>query len=287
MIWNSEFDHVKRNYENTKPIRGRSVDVRPLFDRRRDWEQVCMLGTDKYSHRLYSTDCVIYEPKQITLKYGIWPSVTTAEFISRASPFKCQKSNKALWVYLRNKDTLRIENEGWYPIYKQMFVNVIDGVMIPQIEPVPVRVVNRVNAKKLRSRLNKLLEYGTAILKLSDGWITREFEQEAQMEAQRLNQEVLVNANGIGIGKFTAPGLHLLTLDTSEEKLPAVFIRMLQNVRRIDARQSERSYENRYSPSGFKNALYKFHDSMEPGVYDIVPHMPDGKVFSNITFKDA
>ena len=39
-LLNHNYENFKRKYENTKPIRGRSVDVRPIGARRRDWEQV-------------------------------------------------------------------------------------------------------------------------------------------------------------------------------------------------------------------------------------------------------
>jgi len=35
-----QYNLMKSLYERTKPIRGRPHEVRPISDRRRDWEQV-------------------------------------------------------------------------------------------------------------------------------------------------------------------------------------------------------------------------------------------------------
>ena len=34
------YTHYKNLWESVKPIRGRSVEVRPIGERRRDWEQI-------------------------------------------------------------------------------------------------------------------------------------------------------------------------------------------------------------------------------------------------------
>ena len=35
-----QYKHFQERYDNTKPIRGRAVECRPIARRARDWEQV-------------------------------------------------------------------------------------------------------------------------------------------------------------------------------------------------------------------------------------------------------
>lgn len=41
---NSSYKFYEEKYNKTKPIRGRSTDVRPIGERRRDWETIISLS---------------------------------------------------------------------------------------------------------------------------------------------------------------------------------------------------------------------------------------------------
>jgi hypothetical protein len=54
--------------------------VRPIADRRRDWEQVVQDG-DKYGAKLYDTNCVMFCPNgDIEFQSDSWATPTTASF---------------------------------------------------------------------------------------------------------------------------------------------------------------------------------------------------------------
>lgn len=169
---NSSYKFYEIKYNNTKPIRGRSVEVRPIGQRRRDWETIIskdVEGGKSYTAKLYGTDCVEYFPNgDIVLRAGSWATPTTAEFIHEHSPFICFKRYKKLWI--KNQDELLPingelhlkylgEDKGWEPA---------EEVVIKQ------QVVDKQLAKTAREPLMPFLKFGEAFLKMSDGWLMHE-----------------------------------------------------------------------------------------------------------------
>jgi len=272
------YEDIKRQYENTKPIRGRSEDIRPAGKRRRDWERVTNPAADTYAFRLYNTDCVIHEPNRITLTHGNWATTSTAKFITTYSPFACIKARNNLWV-----NTSSTEFVGWYPIYKQMFIDIdSDGRLKPQIKPVPVRRVNRKRANELRGRLREFIKYGMTMLKLSDGWITHQFRVDV-MSGARYNDFMHRTRQSM----IPVSIEDMVNFNADDEAAPAFMLMMLNNVRSYDSRRSTMDIyklDYRYKPEAFKQAVYKFHDANQPEVYEIVERMPNGEMFDNIVY---
>lgn len=266
------YEHAKQHYENTKPIRGRKEEVRPAGKRRYDWEQIVKLGEEAYAYRLYGSDCAIYEPNRITLSCGKWMTPLTAKFITTYTPFVCIKARNNLWV-----STGQDGNVGWYPIYKQMFIDIdSDGRFKPQINPVPVRGVDRVKAKELRARIEPFIKYGTAMLKLSDGWVTHKFRAEVR--------EAILNSDWVRVLRENMTLNDLI--DTPDNLLPYYFVQMTHNMQSREIRQVNssdwRDRDTRYDPKSFRKAAYDFHDRQDNNVYRIEPRMPDGNLFDNI-----
>lgn len=181
----SSYKWYESKYNNTKPIRGRSTDVRPIGQRRRDWETIIsrdVEGGKSYIAKLYGTNCVEYFPNgDITLRCGDWATPTTAEFIHEHSPFTCFKRYKKLWIQNRGEllpinGELRLkyfgEDKGWQPA---------EEIVIQQ------RVVDRNLAKAARAPLMPFVNFCEAFLKMSDGWI---------MHDTRIEAGVKVNAWG-------------------------------------------------------------------------------------------
>lgn len=272
---NRFYNTVKQQYETTKPIRGRSEDIRPAGKRRRDWERVTNPAADTYAYRLYNTDCVIHEPHRITLTHGKWPTTTTAKFINTYTPFSCGKRYNNLWVYF-DTARMRVKNAGWYPIYKQLFIDFDEhDVMVPRIEPVPVRTVNRKRAKELRGRLDKFLTYGMTMLKLSDGWVTAAFRHEAYTyAAERLGAGAVSMRPALTVQEMTEP---------TDELMPFYMMKVLFTCTNMGSRHgADGRIDHRFDPSSFKRAAYRMHDNQESGVYNIIHRMPDGALFDNI-----
>lgn len=166
--------YYEKKWNETKPIRGREVDVRPIGQRRRDWEQITRKQVaDGYSYccRLYQTDCVEYMPNgDILLRTAGWVTTSTSEFIHEHSPVMCVKRNKNLWVLL---------NGVWLPLPSssdEALAIRYDGMTWSPVQEVKlkVRVIDRAKAKEVRAPLQPFLTWADAFLKMSDGWVMHE-----------------------------------------------------------------------------------------------------------------
>lgn len=183
----TNYKDIEKRWNNTKPIRGRSTDVRPIGERRRDWEQVTRTAIDEgmwsYAARLYNTDVVTYLPNgDIIINANGWHTPSTAEFIHLHSPFACVKRHNKLWVHARADDAHPSVSMKAYPLGdKPMRFNHKGGHMYVPAEKVVVRkqVVNRVLAKEARAPLMPFLNWVKAFLTMSDGWVMHETMKEA------------------------------------------------------------------------------------------------------------
>ena len=177
-----QYNLMKSLYERTKPIRGRPHEVRPISDRRRDWEQVVQDG-DKYGAKLYDTNCVMYCPNgDIEFQLDSWATPTTASFISRYAPYQigCFKRYNKLWVTLNMRAT---DNGDTYPLPKSgvFLVKFVDGKYVPaEIPKVMQRVTDRTKSRNVRLPVESFRNYCKNMLKLADGWIRDELVQQFQ-----------------------------------------------------------------------------------------------------------
>jgi len=176
----TSYKFYEDKFNKTKPIRGRSVEVRPIGERRRDWETIISKDVDggkSYCAKLYSTECVEYFPNgDIVVRAGDWATPITAEFIHEHSPFRCFKRYKKLWID-NNENLLPIngelrlkylgEGKGWQPA---------EEIVIQQ------RVVDRDLAKAARAPLMPFVNFCEAFLKMSDGWLMHETRMTAGVE---------------------------------------------------------------------------------------------------------
>lgn len=163
------YEFFRNRYEETKPIRGRADDVRPIGKRRRDWE---LLVKDTradgvwYGARLYRTNVVMYSPDgRIEFRTGGWASVSTADFMSAHSPFRATKTRGQVWVLRGDQKvpilhdkvvTFKQENGDW---------KLITEIKLTQ------KVVDRSKSKVVRERIKGFEKYATTMLKLADGWV--------------------------------------------------------------------------------------------------------------------
>lgn len=183
----SGYEYYKNKYEQVKPIRGRSVECRPLGSRHRDWEQVVKYvedGMDVYGARLYQTDCVKYYPNgDIKLTAETWSTPITAAFIGNHSPFRCYKAHKKLWVSIKSSSN---EDAKAYPIPEGeggLMIEWVEGDWYKPVNEIKIQkqVVDREKAKKAREPLEPFLQWAKMIHKLSDGWVMDETRREYGM----------------------------------------------------------------------------------------------------------
>ena len=178
------YEKFKELYNSVKPIRGRSVEVRPFGDRRRDWEQViCRVQDDgqvAYGARMHSTDVLLVMPNG-DLKYncGSWHTPTTAEFMCNlVYGLLVYKRHGVLWLHrdvgtekfcaaLTKPVLVRWDTSNPNPDYHQYRLDKPSVVL--------KRVVDTVAAKKAREPINNFKKYATTVLKMSDGRLTGEF----------------------------------------------------------------------------------------------------------------
>jgi hypothetical protein len=184
---NNLYDNYKNLYESVKPIRGRAEDVRPLGQRRRDWETIEKRG-DNYACRLYQTDVVTYYPdNSIGLVAGVWATPLTAEFMHTHSPFYCYKKYNKLWARVHGTG-----EDKHYPIpesgeLRMVKVGEHEGITLYEpSEPIVIqqRVIDRAKAKEAREKLKPFLDWGRMMLKLSDGWIMTDTREQFCKEIQ-------------------------------------------------------------------------------------------------------
>lgn len=166
------YKYYEQVWNATKPIRGRSGDIRPIGKRRRDWETVVRMERDGvvcYGAKLYDTICVEYFPDDtMIIRSGGWVTPSTAEFINTHG-FRCWRQHNKLWVQLR-------EGEEVVPLAKE-------GVKFARIdgkwqlaEPIVIQksVIDRQKAKEAREPLKPFINFAKTFLALSDGWIMHE-----------------------------------------------------------------------------------------------------------------
>lgn len=177
------YDAYAKRWATTKPIRGRSEDVRPIGQRRRDWETITRKPLDEgmwsYSAKLYNTECVEYLPNgDIILRSDGWQTPSTAEFIHTHSPFTCWKQGGKLWV--RAVKGMGGKDVTAYPLGNELRMNWKGGHNYEPATKVMVnkRVVDRAKAKAAREPIQPFLDYAKTMLTLSDGWVMHETAKE-------------------------------------------------------------------------------------------------------------
>lgn len=180
---NSKYDAIpvkcyreaKQCYEEVKPIRGRSADVRPLGKRRRDWECIVKVSDTAYAIKLYSTNVVTYhEDGSIDLCTGGWPSVSTAELIELHSPFRTVKRNRNVWAWYKLDGEDDINPAKYLVPANGTPVKFVrrDGRYVPETPQVlQQRVTDRTGIKELRAKIKPFLDYSKIMLNLSGGWL--------------------------------------------------------------------------------------------------------------------
>jgi hypothetical protein len=169
------YNHYKNLFESVKPIRGRSVDVRPIGKRRRDWEIVRMDG-DVVECVLYQTPVVRYYPNgDVGVQCGGWASPSTAEFMYEHSPFVCRKRNRKVQV---NPSGRYDEDAKFYPLpeYDEvLFVLTPDNKYAPAAPLVEHKqVIDRKQAKEAREPFMPFIKFMETFLMMSDGWVMSE-----------------------------------------------------------------------------------------------------------------
>lgn len=180
------YNKMKERFNNTKPIRGRAEEVKPISDRRRCWERVVKSyvvpngaldaeGVECYGARLYNTDCVLYAPNgDIYLQSNGYVTPTTSDFMTRYLPYQLRtyKKYNKLWLDgTKVGGAYVLESKGKTCL---RYNPSTDNYTIENPVKVVQKVVDRTKAKEARNKVKEFKNFATAMLKIADGWITEE-----------------------------------------------------------------------------------------------------------------
>lgn len=177
------YEFLKDKFNTTKPIRGRSEDVRPWGDRRRDWEQViCRVQSDgqcAYGARMHNTDVMLVLPNgNILFNIDGWHTPTTAAFMnSLHHGFYVNKQYNKLWLQrhvgtekfcaVLDKPTLVVWDTT-NPDPERHYYRLAEPSTAKQ------KVIDPVKAKAERAKIKPFKDYAASMLKLSDGRVSAE-----------------------------------------------------------------------------------------------------------------
>jgi hypothetical protein len=171
---------MKGRWEEIVPIRGRSVDTRPIGKRGDDNELVTrvplVIGGVAYAARLYKTDVVTYMPDGgFRLFDGAYQSASTSEMMNFWTPqsVSVQKLKNTLWVSLSRNDALEhIPLPSDTPVMFKPSRNDEYELVTPlKIEQL---IINRKKMSEARATVAPFLAYATTMLKLCDGELDQE-----------------------------------------------------------------------------------------------------------------
>lgn len=176
-----KYEYLHNKFHNTIPIRGRAVEVRPIGERRRDWEQIVRVLTPQgegYGARLYNTDCVVVAPNgDMYIQIDGWATPLTAEWISRYSGLRCYKKYSKIWIEVDGRTIPVDKNEKLHLKFKNNdFVNVerqfqysCDKVVIRK-----QKVIDKDKIKAVRHSVKEFKTFVKAMMTLADGWVSDE-----------------------------------------------------------------------------------------------------------------
>jgi hypothetical protein len=283
------YEFYKEKWAHTKPIRGRSEEVRPIGERRRDWEQVVRVvhanGEESYAAKLYATNVVEYFPNgNILMRTNGYHTPITASFIHEHSPFMCWKQNRQLWVRMQ---------ETVYPIGRELLIEpVIEGNKLTYqpvgIKTITKRVVDREKAKAARAAVMPFLNWVKTFFMMSDGWIMHETRK----------QVVPFNDSGRGFD-YTINGLmpsriYEFICNADEEEYLRLLCELSAGVTSMSQRVAEvksfemagvrqftlNFYDKQYEFKHFKQRVYKIVEAGED-IHRTIEVMPTNKAMSN------
>ena len=273
------YQDYKNLHDSIKPIRGRAVDVRPIAERRRDWETIRMDG-DVVACRLHNTDVVRYYPDgKIGLQCNGWQTPSTADFIHIHSPWSCFKRNKKLWVMVRNEQQKAMH----YPIPAkgEIVFERIPDVLHSGWRPVgdvvvEKRVVNRSKAREARAPYQPFLQWAKTFLKMSDGWIMHETRKQVipmernYFQYRNYNEPKVLELTRSGDDEQFLTALCVLLSSSAIDKRVAEVIQPEPMIiQGANVAMPTTHYDLRYDYESLRTRLYKMVEKVSE-IYDRV-----------------
>lgn len=151
-------------WEDTKPIRGRAIDTRPLGHRRNDHYLINFLPMGAVECVLYKTPVVtFYENGEVLIRHDGWNSVSTCNFIGEVLGIHSSIFNHNLCVGFGGNDYV-VPVEG-------LTIKRNDNWVYEPVNPVPVigHAVDRKGANNVRARYKPFTTYLSSMCRLKAG----------------------------------------------------------------------------------------------------------------------
>ena len=161
----SDYNEALKKYDNIKPIRGRSPEIRPLGERR---------DVDTYSIRknvwtnaieliLYQTPVVTFTVEdEVKIKFGRWSSASTCQFISRIlhGVYASRVRGDVVLSFTNGSKAVVTDNE-------ELVLTRKDGRWVPQTEQTLYDYrVSRKEANNVRKQVSMFRNYLAGVVKL-------------------------------------------------------------------------------------------------------------------------
>jgi hypothetical protein len=151
-------------WEDTKPIRGRAIDTRPLGHRRNDHYLINLLPEGAVECILYKTPVVTFwENGDVVIKHDGYNSVSTCNFIGEVLGLHSSIFNYKTLVGFGGKDYI-VPDSG-------LTIKRNDNWVYEPVNPVPVvgHAIDRKGANNVRARYKPFRAYLSSMCRLKAG----------------------------------------------------------------------------------------------------------------------
>jgi hypothetical protein len=160
----NDYASALKLWEDTKPIRGRAIDTRPLGHRRNDHYLINLLPEGGVECILYKTPVVIFwENGDVVIKHDGYNSVSTCNFIGEVLGLHSSIFNYKTLVGFGGKDYI-VPDSG-------LTIKRNDNWVYEPVNPVPVigHAIDRKGANNVRARYKPFSTYLSSMCRLKAG----------------------------------------------------------------------------------------------------------------------
>ena len=159
-----EYEQALKRWEDTKPIRGRAVEVRPLGHRHNvDSYRIAKTEDGSVQCILYKTPVVTFRPNgEVMIQNDSWNSVSTTYFIQEVMGIYARIFDNSLCIGMDYKGiNTRVPKEGCF-----LKRNNLGRYEVLNEQPFYVHVINRKKANNVRANYKEFFTYMQGICKL-------------------------------------------------------------------------------------------------------------------------
>lgn len=253
------YAQAEKLYNAVKPVRGDNSNPRPIGIRRRKHERIEKNPQDgSYIIRLYGYAMLQYMPDDTihVAQAPPWASHTLSLLLMKVLGVQSAKFSNCIWLAASGYG-IPLVSSGI--VIKEDVSPAGFNTFLHNVSAIQRKVVDLPEARKARSRIKDFVEFGTSMLKLSDGIITEEtLEAAGAHRDSRFRMTVMPLQDD-----------QIFDAMMDENKWVTAFAHVALRHTRSVTKQVGAEWRSVYKPDAFKRAAYKLHDSLSPEVYKI------------------